>query len=258
MDRFVEVLRAPDRQTLEEPRSILESEGILARIDVETAANLWGGVGAVFGGARLVVPAGSVERARQLLCEHEVKCEVPQDAVDRLVRRVFEPALAGVLEEDRVLGLLENQTRDFRLAVFSRVQARPGGIELLERLLAASVATDAGGEDVRRDVSHALQGADPEALAGTLAAGLIRSGDPGVRVRLARALGRFRNRFAAEHLVALLQDADPDVREEAYESLYFLSGGRGFGFDPRGTAMARAAAVVAWIEWLGTLATVFG
>jgi len=257
MDRFVEVLRAPNQQSLEEPRSILESEGVLARIDAETAGTLWGGAAAVFGGARLMVPAREADRARRILCEHEVQCEVPQDAVERLVRRVFEPALAGVLEEERVLGLLENQTRDFRLAVFARVTPRPGGSGLLERLLAASIVTDAGGEDVRRDLSQALQNADPEALAETLGAGLLRSEDPAVRVRLARALGRFRNRFAAEYLVALLQDADPDVRDEAFESLYFLSGGRDFGFDAHGSALARAAALTGWIEWLGTLASVF-
>ncbi|MBI1851206.1 MAG: HEAT repeat domain-containing protein [Planctomycetes bacterium] len=254
---LVVVLRAASAFELEIPKSILETNGILAMIDRETANELYPGTHMDLNreGTKLLVPQSDVEQAKRLLCEYQVQCEIPADAVDRVITRVVMPSLGGSSDVDdaRLLELLQSQTKDFRVAVFERTASLEGGHEFLERLVVTAVKAKEVDEDVRRDLATVVSRFDRASISDVLGELFGASPDPEVRIRVARTLGRLRDRRSAERLVGLLGDAAQEVRDEAFDGLFFRSGGRSFGYDPEAPDGARAAAIDRWTRWAGGL-----
>jgi len=71
-----------------------------------------------------------------------------------------------------------------------------------------------------------------------------------VRRRVAAALGRIRGAGAGKVLVLMLDDRDGEVRDESLESLYSLSGGETFDYDPERAAAQQEDALLQWREWV--------
>ncbi len=246
-DELVLLLSAPSELALQQARAILEDNGVHVLIEDEAVAAVYGGI-VDFVRRTLLVPGRDLERAKALLCEHQIQCEVPKDAIDRVMKRLVLPALeGGAFDPGRFLALLADQTMDFRAALFERTLARAGGPDLLVRLLVGALHAAGVPEDVRRDLAKGL-GDRGSALAAATDA-LTASPDPGLRLRLASTLGRFEDWQTALLLVRLLDDPDPAVRNEAFEALYFRAKGATFRFDPAADAAARAAAIARWRTW---------
>jgi hypothetical protein len=70
-----------------------------------------------------------------------------------------------------------------------------------------------------------------------------------LRLRALWALERTRSRAALADIAALLEDGDPAVREAAYGTLQFISGGT-IPFHPKGPEKTRAEEARAWREWI--------
>jgi len=81
---------------------------------------------------------------------------------------------------------------------------------------------------------------------------LLADRDPEVRCLGVEIAGRLLGREGGESLVRMLGDEDVDVREAAIESLFRLFGDD-FGFDPAGSAEARAAAIEQWHRRIASL-----
>ena len=254
---LVVVLRAPSAFELEIPKSILETNGILAMIDRETANELYPGTHMDLNreGTKLLVPQSDVEQAKRLLCEYQVQCEIPNDAVERVITHVVRPSLGGSNDVDdaRLLELLQSQTKDFRVAVFERTANLEGGHEFLERLVVAAVSGKDVDEDVRRDLATVVSRFDRASISDVLGERFGASLDAELRVRVARTFGRLRDRRSAERLVGLLGDPAQEVRDEAFEGLFFRSGGKHFGYEPDAPEESRAAAIDRWMRWAGDL-----
>ncbi len=73
----------------------------------------------------------------------------------------------------------------------------------------------------------------------------LESGDSGRRRLAVQAVGRLLGQDGGRQLVALLGDADPEVRDEAIEMLFHLYGDD-FGFDAEADEAAREAAIRRW------------
>lgn len=254
----VTVLTGPSELALLPAKSLLEENGILAIVENEALSTVYGGLmdlSLTRGGPALRVAREHAKRAGEILCENNIRCDVPADAVERVVTRVFEPAISGAAahEPDRILGLLSHQTKDFRRAVFNRVAQLAGGSEYLVALLVSAVREGMGEEEARNDLAATLADHHGGAVAGKLADSLLESGDAAARRRLATALGHFRFAAAAHALVGLLGDADAAVRDEALDALYFLSEGETFGYEPAAPEAARAAPLAKWRAWADSL-----
>jgi len=244
---MVLLLSAPNDLALQQARAILEDNGVHVLIEDEAVSAVYGGI-VDFVRRSLLVPGREVERAKALLCEHQIQCEVPKDAIDRVMRRLVIPALeGGAFDPERFLALLADQTMDFRTVLFGRTRERTGGQDFLVRLLVAALGTTDVPEEVRRDLAKAL----PESGGAVAAAAdeLASSPDADLRRRLASTLGRFEDWETALLLVRLLDDPDPAVRNEAFEALYFRAKGATFRFDPAADAEERAAAIARWRTW---------
>jgi len=255
MADLVPLLTSGDRSLLDRARAILEESGVPAHAAVETYSTLYAGIlDAAMGGARLMVPGDAVEEANRILCEQGIRCPVPAGMVERIVKR-FDPAQeGGPFDPERVLRLLEELTPDARHALLRQVCGTERGAALVANLLLTSLLTSllANGEDVRRDLTLALDEAGAEDLAVVFEERIGASSDAAVRRRFARVLARVKDADAARLLAGLLGNEDLEVREEAFDGLFFLSGGIDFGFDPEGPPEERAKAVARWRDWATT------
>ena len=246
-EAMVLLLSAPSDLALQQARAILEDNGVQAFIEDEAVSAVYGGI-VDFVRRRLFVPGRQVERAKALLCEHQIQCEVPKDAVDRVMKRLVLPALeGGAFDPDRFLALLADQTMDFRAVLVERTLARAGGRDLLVRLLVSALHAAAVPEEVRRDLAKGLPDGGGAVAAATDE--MASSPDPDLRRRLASTLGRFEDWESALLLVRLLDDPDPAVRNEAFEALYFRAKGATLSFDPAADAQERAEAIARWRKW---------
>lgn len=254
----VTVLTGPSEISLLPAKSLLEENGILAIVENEALSTVYGGLmdlSLTRGGPTLRVAREHSKRAGEILCENNIRCDVPPDAVERVVTRVFAPAIAGGEghEPNRIMGLLGHQTKDFRRVVFSRVAHLAGGPEYLLSLLVSAVRDSLGGDEERNDLAASIASDHGGAAAAKLAEALLESSDARARERLASALGHFRFPVAVHALVRLLEDSDGAVRDEALEALYFLSEGETFGYEPAAPDADRAAPLAKWRAWAESL-----
>ncbi len=268
---YVELVKIHNVATVQEARLIkglLESADVPCVVEDDVMETLHGFIPSQLDGIDILVPATFGERAKELLCTEGIVCGVDPKAVALFIEEKVKPAFGG--DEAAVAVLheaLSRQNRDFRHDVVGRL-ARAGepGFELARALVvrACESAADPGATpeesveesrgpvhvDVARLVDEGRLGPKgPPALVLDLAR-LAADERPVVRRCAAAALGRIRGAGAGKALVALLDDADGTVRDEALESLYTLSSGETFGYDPDREPAKQHEAIANWREWV--------
>jgi hypothetical protein len=252
---LAKVFNAPDRGTAKLVKAIFEEAQIPSVIEDDASDTLDGIVGAQLDGIDVFVPAEFAERARALLDEAGIAGRFDRREMQAFFEQEVVPALrAGAGAPPRALAeKLGEKGREFRHAVITAL-GREGaqGAQLARALL---------GEAVRLEENPLVVDVPSLADAGHLGReaplqvldDLARlAADPAAPVRreVARALGFMRRAGAGATLVTLLGDRDAAVRDEALESLYSLSGGETFDFDPDVDPAKQQAAIVRWREWV--------
>ena len=130
--KLVTLLTAPNRLILERAKSILENQGIPALIDAEAISILYGSA-ADFSlrGTHLKVLESAYDKAKRILCEQGIRCEVFSGWVEQFVEHVFKPSLQGKPADfKRVLDLLQSQTAETRQSLFARLAGQKGQLHL--------------------------------------------------------------------------------------------------------------------------------
>lgn len=255
---YVELAKIHNAADVNEARlvkGILETASVPVHLEVDAAETMTGLTGEQLDGIDIFVPVEFASRAKQVLADQGIACGVdPQRAAAFFEERIL-PAARRDASEAQVASLasdLAKESREFRHDVIARLAALGlDGLESLRALLRAAAHAEESPLvfDVPRVVDEGHFGSKaPLRLAGDLAH-LASDPDPKVRRRAAAALGRLRGAGAGATLVTLLSDPDRDVRDEALESLYVLSNGETFDFDPERDPAKQEAALIRWREW---------
>ncbi|HVY61053.1 MAG TPA: HEAT repeat domain-containing protein [Planctomycetota bacterium] len=255
-----------DRSEGQLVRSILESFHIPCVIEDQDADVLSGLLPNELDGIDVFVPADYAERAKLVLCERNIVCGIDQKRLADLMGAATDGAATDAAKRAALLQALGEETRDYRHEALSTIGKRDhAGFELLRALLADAVRIEdrvvkgAEGQDektafpVASDIAYLTDlgtfGKDNALLILADLGKLAKDPDPKVRARVARALGRLRGVGAGPELVDFLLDDDAGVRDEALESLYALSQGETFDFDPDLSPASQEAAIKAWRAW---------
>jgi hypothetical protein len=218
-------------------------------------------------GIDVFVPAEFAERAKAVLCEREIVCGIDAARLAELTAAAGDGAATDPAARKALLEKLAEETRDYRHEALSEIGRRgDAGFVLLRALLADAVRVEdrvvrgAEGEDetiacpVASDIAYLTDvgtfGSEHALLILADLDKLAKEPAPAVRRRVARALGRLRGVGAGPALVDFLLDDDAGVRDEALESLYALSQGETFGFDPERPPAAQDAAIARWRAWV--------
>lgn len=196
---------------------------------------------------RILVEEARLAEAKNLLCEHDIVCDVS----DRLRKRCFDslavPLLRGESDNlERLAHYLQVNNKATVAAILADIHADAQGPPLLMRLFCHLLESDDHLTLTRLTRflnDHAAPGMAPPALYELLPR-LTRS----VRRNLADMLGRLPSIRPEEMLVGLLRDEEQDVREAAIESLFSLTE-QDLGYEPDDTEEARNAAVNKWEAW---------
>ncbi len=212
--------------------------------------------GARLDGTDVYVPTAYVGRARSVLAQHGYASEIDRAQLEQLLT-LAEAALAGEQEaRTRFLQALEDApSRQTRVEALRRLAAREGYLALL-RSLASEALASTEEEDARLPGDLALliqEGELPRSVGEQWVKQLAEATHAErarTRRRAAAALGKLRGFGAAAPLVALLEDPDESVRDEAIESLYVLADGESLGYEPDAPERERAAAIARWRRWL--------
>jgi hypothetical protein len=255
-------------------KGILEQASVPCMIEDDAADLLDAVSGAQLDGIDIFVPAEFAARAMAVLGEAGIACGLDKGRIDALYEEKVAPAAhAGGEAWATLAAMLEGEARDVRHELLVRLGVSgKNGLECARGLLGialrapapAPAARDEGeeGEDEEGGAAASPLLSDIPLLAeeGRLGrdAPLIITGelttavrDPSalVRRRAASALGRLKGALAVPVLISVLADADAGVRDEALESLYRLSNGETFDFDPEADPATQEGAIVRWRDW---------
>ncbi|GIW71388.1 MAG: hypothetical protein KatS3mg102_0930 [Planctomycetota bacterium] len=252
---LVPVYNAADLTEAQLVKGLLESAQVPCAIEDDASGALTDALtGARLDGTDVFVPAAYVEAARRVLAAHGYAAGIDRERATELVQ-LLEAALGGGEQERaRFLEALEEEpSRETRLAVLRALERLPHLEEAIATLVRASLNAEEEGRVLEDLALLVAEREMPRTLAARLAADLAeatRSDSAARRRRAATALGKLRGVGAARSLVALLEDPDESVRDAAIESLYALTGGESFGYEPDAPPAERAAAVERWRAWL--------
>ena len=236
-------------------KGLLEENGIPCVVEDDTIDTLDGYVGGQLDGIDILVPVEFVEKARDTLAAEGIACGVDEAQALEFFDRYVRPAAGGSEEACRTAAqMLGKQMRDFRQHVLHLLAAlgRDGATAARGMLRAACRAPDDSPlvHDIPKAIERGRFGKETPLVTVNDLARLGRDPSPHVRRRVATALGRLRGAGAGPPLVSLLSDAAREVRDEALESLYLLSGGETFGFDPEADPRTQEPAIVRWRDYV--------
>ncbi|MBN1419039.1 MAG: DUF2007 domain-containing protein [Planctomycetes bacterium] len=248
---FTLIYEPPDPYTLALVRSLLEDRGIPYRTRERgispTAWGLPGDSDLATMYVQVLVERGRLEEAKQLLCEHDIICEVSE----RLRARGFETLAAPLLSKasddlDRLVRYLRVNNKATVQAILEDIRNAQGGGPLLLRILFHLLGRDEGITLGRlaRFLNERPPGGTKEVIEARLP--VI---DAASRRDLAAVLEYLRTIDPDAILVGLLRDPDAGVREAAIESL-FATHGDDCGYEPDAPEEEREAAVRRWEELL--------
>jgi hypothetical protein len=250
---LVKIWNAPDRGAAKLVKGILEGADIPCVIEDDPGDVVDGLTGAQLDGIDVFVPAAYEARAVILLAQNGIATRIDPKLVEKFAAERLEPAAAAGDESlAPVAAELGEQAREFREAVLLRLAGRGrAGFDALRAVL--RVALSEPENPLVRDIPRLVEAGHfgkeaPLAIVNDLARAASEN-DAKVRARAAAALGGIRGSGAAGTLVNLLADRDPAVRDEALESLYVLSDGEDFGFDPEADPGPQEKAILRWREW---------
>ncbi|MHC4390134.1 MAG: HEAT repeat domain-containing protein [Planctomycetota bacterium] len=239
-------------------KSILESFNIPCMVEDDMGADVGVLAGSHLDGIDITVPTALAEKAYLVLCERGVICPVEPDELEALVKRAESIELDDIPALDAFAHELDNEhKRDLRHALLTRLgTAGKPGFETALTLMAHSAKSEAEEIHILHDVAFLTnRGAfgSSAAVKGRCVGVLSRlagSASPLVRARAAQGLGKLRGSGSGAPLVALLEDDDPKVRDEAIEALFSVSNGKDMDFDADKPHEERDEAVARWREWL--------
>lgn len=268
---YVDLVKIHNVGSIAEARLVkgtLESFHIPSVVEDDVMETLQGFLPSQLDGIDIFVPAEFEARARAVLCERGIVCGLDQKEVEAFLAEKVVPAFEGGEAEREALGaaLAEAPSRDFRREVLARIARRgKAGLEIVRDLLRSACRAGAtepraeaeGASDLHPLVADVPKLADsgtfgpeaPVAIVSDLAR-LASDPSPEVRRRAAAALGRIRGAGAGAALVTLLDDPERDVRDEAIESLFALSSGETFGYDPDADPGRQHEPIARWREWV--------
>lgn len=256
---YVELAKIHNVKDIHEGRlvkGILESFHIPCVIEGDVTDTLQGMLPAALDGIDVFVPASFAAKAKLVLCERNIVCGIDSKRLQELLEegRLARAEKGDAAAREEVLRPLSEETRDHRHEALQRIGRRGReGLELVRALTRDAIRLDGESPlvlDVATIADHGAFGKHWNLLFADDLAKLGKEAEARVRKRAAQALGRLRGAGAAPILVGLLSDDDAEVRDEALESLYALSGGETFDFDPALSAEGQPEAVAAWRGWL--------
>jgi hypothetical protein len=254
---LVRVHNAGDMAEAQLIKGMLENAQVPCALEDDASGALTDGLtGARLDGTDVFVPAAYVTRARAVLSHHGYVSGIDKQQLAELLAGL-ESAIGGDEAAHRAfVGQLEQEpSRDTRIAVLRAIEKREDAATLLRSLIQASLGSDDDGHVLSDIALLVAEGELPRELARDLAndlSGATKAETTTQRRRAAAALGKLRGHGGAAALVNLLEDSDESVRDEAIESLYVISEGDSFGFEPDASEEDRAAAVAKWRSWLGS------
>ncbi len=223
--------------------SVLAQRGIECRVIERGLQSTLFGMPGGSGTIEMLVPEESLEVAKQVLCEHDIMCDVSE----RMRARCFEsfalPLLRGESDElGRLVNYLRVNNKTTVGAILDDIAQHAKGPRLLVRLFFHLLAGDEHATLLR--LTHFLNEHIPEELSRRIE---LESGQLAAEIRrnLAEMLGLLPALEPAPLLVELLGDADVDVREAAIESLFALTS-EDYGFEPDAPEEERMRAVAKW------------
>lgn len=251
---LAKVHNARDRGAARILKGILEGADIPCVIEDDPAETLDGYVASHLGGIDVFVPTEYEPRARELLRQEGFAAGFDAAEVESFFDEKVAPALrAGDHARGPLVQDLGAEARELRHEVLVRLAKRGHeGLDLARGILRAALRVMESPliADIPMLADSGRLGREaPLHLVDDLAREAADK-DGSVRRRVAQALGFVRRAGAAAPLVTLLGDRDAGVRDEALESLYTLSGGETFDFDPEIDPAKQEAATLRWREWV--------
>jgi len=247
--RFALLYEPPDPYTLGLVRSILEDRGIAYRtLERGVSPTVWGMPGhSDFASmyVQVLVETERLEEAKQLLCEHDIICDVSERLRARGFQSIAAPLLSGESDDlDRLARYLRVNNKATVHAILEDIRTAQGGGHLLLRLLFHLLGRDEGVTLGRlaRFLNEHPPGATREVIAARLP--VI---DTEARRDLAAALEHLPAIDPDGILIGLLRDPDASVREAAIEALFALHGDD-LGYEPDASEEDREAAIRRWEE----------
>jgi hypothetical protein len=236
-------------------KSILESFHIPCETEDAGMDNFGGILPTQLDGVDVYVPAQFEAKAKAVLCERNIVCGIDKGRLEALLADAGDEVAQDAGKRASLLARIGDETRDYRHEALSAIGKRggKGGFELLRALLRDALRSDAGATvamDVAALTNLGAFGRERALLVLDDLDRIAKDPDAGVRKRAATALGRLRGVGAAPALVDLLGDDDAGVRDEALESLYALSQGETFDFDPEMTPASQEQAIARWRAWV--------
>jgi len=234
-------------------RGILESFHIPCTTEDAAIDNFGGVLPSQLDGIDIFVPVGFTEKAKAVLCERNIACGVDPAKMEALLAEATLAAAQDDAKRAAIAARIGGEQRDFRLEALGRIGKRGAdGVALIRALLKQGLRADETARVALDAAALANLGAFGKETALLVLDDLDhvkKDPDAAVRKRAATALGKLRGIGAGAALVELLGDVDAGVRDEALESLYAISGGETFDFDPELTPATQDAAIARWRAW---------
>lgn len=204
----------------------------------------------------VLIPVEFAARAADVLRQQGV---IPGPVAAEDLERLWVGAVAPLLAAPHAAPLAaEIGWRDgaFRAALFADLErAGARGVLLVADLALAFAARgpDAAAREAAGHLAASEGFRERRGDFATALGALVRPSSPrDVAARVAAMIERFRGLVEAERaLVPLLDHADAEVRDDAIEALYSVSGGETLGFEPEAPVADRALAVARWWARVG-------
>lgn len=251
---LVKVFNAPSLAEARLVKGMLEGAEVPCAIEDDASGALTDGLtGARLDGTDIFVPAPYVDKAKSALKSFGLIGGADPEVLNALMEQIDEAAAGDDEAQAALLAKLAEEPREIVAAAVRAMCCRADGAEAVFDLLGSALDDDNGEEFVATAARLAERGELGAGGAADLAQRLgLKVGQRSARARqrTALALGKLRSAKTAAVLVALLEDGDEAVRDEAIESLYMMAEGSDFGFEPNADVAARSKAVSQWRTWL--------
>lgn len=185
-------------------------------------------------------PAARLHEAKDLLCANGIVCDVSERLLRRTMDEVVRPLLASNEGDfDKLVYLAGINNKETVAAIYDETLKLEGGADLLAKLFISMVKS---GEGNLLHLARKLADSVGEGFGHRLLEEMPAM-DSEARMALLDVLGAFgKKAWVFLSIAAGLRDEDPEVRDAASEAMFSI-GGDDHGFDPRGPATEREAAV---------------